>query len=179
MKTSVFLPTLTLVMAISASWVAGCSDDSKSTDNEVPTTAPKIVRTTPIEGSADATLKPIMGIKFDMPMDTASFMQNFHFTAHQSLPEWMDSLQHHGSMMGGGMMNMGHMMNWLDSIDFEGEFDWNEMLDSCTFVADSTLMPNTDCMMYLYGDVRGRNGMMMDMSSYQYGGQMVHFRTRP
>ncbi len=77
------------------------------------------------------------------------------------------------------MMNMGHMMNWLDSIDFEGEFDWNEMLDSCTFVADSTLMPNTDCMMYIYGDVRGLNGMMMNMNNNQYGGKMVHFRTQP
>lgn len=179
MKTRVFLPALAALLAISVSWIVGCTEDSKSTDNQLPITAPKIVSTTPIDGSADATLKPIIGIKFDMPIDTASFMQNFHFTAHQSLPEWMDSLQHHGSMMGGGMMNMGHMMNWLDSIDFHGEIDWNQELDSCTFYADSTLMPNTSCMLYVYGDVRGRNNMMMNMNGYQYGGYMVHFRTMP
>ncbi len=170
---------LGLVLVVSLSWIAGCSDDNKTTGNSLPTTAPKIVRVTPAEGSNDVALKPILDIKFDMPMDSASFRHNFHFTASPGLPSWMDSLQHHRGMMGGGMMNMGHMMNWLDSIDFHGSFEWNQMLDSCTFYVDSTLMPNTNCMLYVYGDVRGRNGMMMDMNSYQYGGFMLHFRTRP
>lgn len=179
MKRMNSIVVISLLIAASVLAIAGCSDEAEPAGSNLPTTAPLVLRISPSEGTNSAALQPVMGIKFDMPMDTTSFMHNFHFTAHQSLPDWMDSLQHHGSMMGGGMMNMGHMMNWLDSIDFEGEFDWNEMLDSCTFVADSTLMPNTDCMMYIYGDVRGLNGMMMNMNNNQYGGKMVHFRTQP
>jgi hypothetical protein len=168
-----------LLIAAVTILVTGCSEDAKPTDDNLSTTTPKIERVTPAEGNTDAALKPIIGIKFDMSMDTTSFMRNFHFTAHPDLPDWMDSLQHHSGMMAGGMMNMGHMMDWLDSIEYLGDFDWNDRLDSCTFVADSTLMPNTDCMLYIYGDVRGRNGMMMEMNSYRYGGAMTHFRTRP
>lgn len=177
-RENIFAVTGLLIATLMLS-VTGCSDDANPSDSNLPTTAPVVLRISPSEGANSVALRPVMGIKFDMPMDTSSFMHNFHFTANPNLPEWMDSLQHHRGMMGGGMMNMDHMMDWLDSIEISGDFDWNDMLDSCTFVADSTLMPNTDCMMYLYGDVRGRNGMMMDMSNFQYGGHMVHFRTRP
>ncbi len=179
MNLKITFPTLAVILTVSVACIFGCSEDSKLTDDNLPTSVPNVVRTTPNEGSTDAPLKPVIGFKFDMPMDTASFMRNFHFTGDSGLPNWMDSLQHHRGMMGGGMMNMGHMMNWLDSIDFHGEFDWNQELDSCTFYADSTLMPNTSCMLYVYGDVRGRNNMMMNMNGYQYGGYMVHFRTKP
>ncbi len=60
----------------------------------------------------------------------------------------------------------------------QSDFDGNDMLDCCTFNADSLLMPNSDCMLYIYGDARVLNGMMMEISGCQYGGEMVHFRTR-
>jgi len=96
------------------------------------------------------------------------------------MDDWMDSVEHHQSMMGGGgMMNMGHMMEWLDSIEYHGQWHWNPTLDSCWFASDSLLLPDADHMIYLYGDVQSQSGMMMRMDTMQYGGPMYHFHTQP
>jgi hypothetical protein len=82
--------------------------------------------------------------------------------------------------MGGmGMMGMNHMMHWMDSIQHAGDFHWNSGMDTCVFAPDSSMMPNTDYMMFMYGDVHGHNGEMMNMSQFQYDGHMIHFTTGP
>jgi hypothetical protein len=52
-------------------------------------------------------------------------------------------------------------------------------MDSCVFMPDSAMMPNTDYMMFLNGDVHSQGGMMMNMSQMQYDGHMIHFTTAP
>jgi len=97
---------------------------------------------------------------FDMPMDTATVMANFHMTGGGDMNMWMDSLDHHMGMGGMGMMGMDHMMDWMDNIQHDGEFRWNNGMDTCVFVPDSTMMPNTDYMMFMNGDVHSHNGGM-------------------
>ena len=92
---------------------------------------------------------------------------------------WMDSIVHHQGMGGMGMIKMGHMMQWMDSIQYHGQLHWNSTMDSCWFVADSGLMPNANQMVYMYTGVKGRNGQMMVMDTFQYGGYMDHFMTKP
>ena len=67
---------------------------------------------------------------------------------------WMDSLSHHMGMGGMGMMNMDQMMQWMDSIEFSGQWRRNASKDSCWFVADSMLLPDADHMVYMYGALR-------------------------
>lgn len=95
------------------------------------------------------------------------------------MENWMDSLSHHQGMMGGGMMNMDHMMDWMDTLQYTGQFHWNSTMDSCEFEPDSSMMSNANHMIYMYNGMRAGNGKMMDMSSLPFNGIMHHFRTRP
>ena len=143
------------------------------------TAAPRLVSILPTDGTTGVALNSGIAMTFDMPMDTASVMANFHMIGGDDMHLWMDSLDHHMGSGGMGMMGMGHMMNWMDSIQHEGEFHWNDEMDSCVFIPDSSMMPNTDYMMFMNGDVHSQNGMTMNMSQMQYDGHMIHFTTGP
>jgi hypothetical protein len=106
-------------------------------------------------------------------------MGAFHLSGGAEMALWMDSLGHHQGMGGMGMMNMDHMMRWMDSVEYTGQWYWNATKDSCWFVADSMLKPDADHMLYLYGTMRSHQGTMMNMDTMQYGGPMYHFRTQP
>jgi hypothetical protein len=112
-------------------------------------------------------------------MDTHSVMGAFHLAGGPEMALWMDSVGHHQGMGGMGMMNMDHMMQWMDSVEYSGQWHWNAVKDSCWFVSDSMLFPDADHMIYMYGTVRSHDGMIMDMDSMQFGGPMIHFHTAP
>ncbi|MCB2229886.1 Ig-like domain-containing protein [bacterium] len=141
--------------------------------------APRLISTYPTDGSVGVDPAASLTIVFDIPMDTISVVNNFHMIGGDDMHMWMDSLDHHMGMGGMGMMGMDHMMDWMDSIQYHWEYHWNDDMDTCLFIPDSALMPNTDYMMFLSGDVHGHNGEMMNMQQMQYDGHMVHFTTGP
>ncbi len=133
----------------------------------------------PADGANNVSRNPIITLSFDMPMDTHSVRSNFHFSGGAEMHEWLDSLDHHQGMGGMGMIDMGHMMDWLADFEDGGQFDWNAAMDSCQFRPDSTLMSDADYLIYLYGDVHAHDGGMMDMHHLEYDGHMIRFRTGP
>jgi hypothetical protein len=160
-------------------WFAGCSKDNSDVTGNNSAQAPEILNIVPADGASNVQRNSGISIKFNMPMDTLSVMTNFHFSGGAGMHEWMDSLEYnqiHGGM--GNMMNMEHMMHWMDSIHIGGEFRWNYTMDSCSYEPDS-LMPNTEYMIYMNGDIMSHNGTMMDMHNYNYGGSINHFTTGP
>jgi hypothetical protein len=159
--------------------LGGCSSDSNTIGNQFTGAAPSVAAVSPADGAINVSRTTTIGMRFTTPMDTNSVMGAFHLAGGPEMGLWMDSVGHHQGMMGGGMMNMGHMMQWMDSIEYHGQWHWNANRDSCWFAADSMLVPNADHMIYLYGDMRSQSGMMMKMDTMQYGGPMYHFHTQP
>ncbi len=144
-----------------------------------PAGAPTLVSVMPNDGSTGVAPTSSFTMAFDMSMDTTTVMANFHLSGGDAMHLWMDSLGHHMGMGGMGMMGMDHMMNWMDSIQHDGAFHWNGSMDTCVFVPDSTMMPSTDYMMFMNGDIHAHNGEMMNMSQLEYDGHMIHFTTGP
>ncbi len=159
----------------------GCSSNDDSLIRaENPSEAPLVTAIQPLDGSVDVPTTAWVGIRFDRPMDTASVEACFYLSGGESMHAWMDSIDHHrGGMMGRHMVDMKHMMAWMDTLCLQGEMHWNEVMDSCYFDPHGGLLPATDYMLYLYGEVRSRHGVAMDASEFEYGGPMYHFRTRP
>ena len=169
---------LLIVMGLATAgvWISGCDDDNGSMMGRNNNASPYVVRISPPDGATSVATTALIGIKFNLPMDTTSVMAGFHFSGGSPMRDWMDTLELHGSI---GMMNMNHMMNWMDSIEQHGRFHWNAARDSCEFIPDSLLAPNTEHMVFMYGAVRSHSGMMMDMNQFQYDGYMNHFQTGP
>lgn len=142
-------------------------------------TGPRLLSFTPADQAADVDRNPMITLTFDMPMDTHSVMSNFHLSGGAEMLEWMDSLEHHQGTGGMGMVDMGQMMGWMDEFEQGGVYHWNDNMDSCQFVPDDTLMPMTDYMIFLNGDVHCADGHLMDMHHLDYDGHMTQFRTGP
>ena len=161
-------------LAVTAIWLAGCDEVNHGPMDENNNVSPQIVSVNPQDGATGVSTTASISITFDAPMDTASVMAGFHFSGGPQMHDWMDTLEHHSGM---GMMDMDHMMNWMDSIEHHGQFHWNENMDSCEFVPDSPMAPDTEHMIFTYGNIKGHNGMMMDMHHLNYDGYMHHFQT--
>ena len=71
---------------------------------------------------------------------------------------------------------MERMMDWMDNLQHDGRFHWSETLDSCAFVPDGSLMPDTEHMLFMPGPIRGHQGMLMDMHNFENEAYMHHFR---
>jgi len=174
----------TLLVAICAAVMVplasiGCGDDNTPMGGQTNGTAPVITAITPVDEAINVSRSATVGISFIVPMDVNSVMDAFHLSGGSEMHSWMDSLSHHRRGGGMGMMSMGHMMEWMDSIEYDGHWHWNERRDSCWFDPDSTLSPDADHMIYLYGSVRSHDGTAMMMDRMMYGGPMFHFRTAP
>ncbi len=175
-KSKATLTFLILSISIITLLFVGCSDNNNEilTDN----TSSYIVSVFPTAGSTAISTNTSMSIKFSQPMDTSSFMNNFHFSGGAEMHEWMDSSNFYGGM---GQMNMGmndHMMIWMDSIQMPGTFNWNNNYDSCEFIPDSIMMTNTDYMMFMYeGGMMNQSGGMMQMNHGDDGYHMYQFMT--
>lgn len=175
------------VPAIAATMVAlgvaflagGCSDDKNATGSHNNVTIPSLAFVTPADGTTNVARTATISMCFTAPMDTNSVMGAFHLSGGREMALWMDSVGHHQGMGGMGMMNMDHMMRWMDSVEYSGAWHWNAAKDSCWFVSDSMLLPDADHMIYMYGAMRSLSGLMMDMDTMAYGGTMVHFHTTP
>jgi hypothetical protein len=158
--------------------VVGCSIGDKNTSPATnPEARPLIVSMDPAAGATGVPTSTSVGIKFDMPMDSASVASCFFLSGGEPMHAWMDSLGHHHGMMGGHMVNMGHMMAWMDTLCLAGDLHWNADHDSCYFAPRAPLRPLTDHMAYLNGAVRSSHGEEMDMAQFDDGGPMLHFRT--
>jgi hypothetical protein len=125
-----------------------------------------------------------VSLVFSGPMDTSSVRMGFHLAGGQPMMMWMDSLGQFGGMghMGGGMGGMDpddihHMIDWMDSIQVAGTFEWGQNLDSCRFIPDSTFGHGTSYLMFLYGDIMGGNHMRMNMGSLADDSLMYRFST--
>lgn len=141
--------------------------------------APELLSTMPMNGAMNVGTSTQIMMAFNEPMDTLSVMDGFYFCGGDEMHEWLDSLEHHRGMGGMGMVDMGHMMEWLGDIEMPGDFDWNVDMDTCWFYPDSTLMPNEDYMIYMNGDLEDMHGGMMNMHGLDYGGYMIRFTTGP
>ena len=165
MKTLATILATLSVFAV-AVWLYGCSS-SKSNPTSTGTTVsetPKIIVADPADGSTGVTPSASIGMQFNEAMDTASVRLGFHLAGGPQMHMWLDSLENPQGMHG-MMMNMGHMMDWMDTIQMTGSFHWDEDLDSCWFVPDSNLHPNTDYIYFMYGHMAGQNGMMWNVDS--------------
>jgi hypothetical protein len=174
------------LLLAAAVFAVGCSDNSVSTQGGSGNVsqAPVVTASYPADGQTNVATASTISLQFDMPMDSLSVDHQFYFAGGSAMHDWIDSLDYYMGMGGmggmhGHMMDMGHMMNWLDTIEISGSFHWNNAGDSCWFVPDSSLMADQDYMMFLYGDVESHTGMPMNMSGYPYGGYMVRFHTAP
>jgi hypothetical protein len=157
--------------------LTGCSDDERPTsqsDSQV-----QIIAVTPADGQQNVSRDIAISLVFDMPMDTMSVMSGFHLSGGEQMHEWMDSLEHHHSMGNMGVTGMGHMIDWLEEFECDGLFHWDEGMDSCEFIPDSMLLSESEYMIFLFGDVRSDDGVVMDMHHLEYDGYMVHFKTKP
>ena len=169
-----------IALAIAMIGLLNCDDDHHDPmDGNNNTQSPQIVSVYPQDSATGVSTAASISLKFDSPMDTTSVMANFHLAGSSPMHDWMDTLDHYHGMGGMGMMDMDHMMEWMDSIHYSGHFQWNGAMDSCQFIMDPPLMPNTDHMMFMYGDIKGHNGMIIDMHDLEYDGYMYHFRTGP
>lgn len=171
-KTFTFI-TLTVIIAFLA---ISCSDNSggtNSAENDL-----EVVSIHPSPGASDVPLDATISMKFSTAMDTASFRHGFHLSGGPEMLRWMDSAGHHRGMDGHGYQDMQHMYEWMDSIAYRGQYNWNVARDSCWFVPDSTLMPNARHMIMIEGTVHDRRGRMM---GHRDAGDFIdyHFTTRP
>jgi hypothetical protein len=164
-----------LVLIAAAVIIVGCSDNSRVNGNSEDLWISSIYPTNRAENVSPATS---IYMKFIMPMDTSSVRQNIFLSGGQQMHTWQDSLEHYGGM---GRMGMGmreHMMNWMDSIEWGGQWHWNGDLDSCEFAPDSSLMPGTDYMIMVNEDALiGHNGHQMHMGHMNEDFHYYHFRT--
>jgi hypothetical protein len=155
--------------------VMSCSDDSgvNGTDQN-----PELLRIAPNDGSSSVSTESSIHFAFNIPMDTSSVRMYMYFAGGEPMHEWMDSLDNYGGM---GHMNMNrrnHMRNWIDSIEWGGDFHWNENRDSCEFVPDSALHPDTDYMIMINENgMMGHNGRGMHMGHNDDGYHYYHFQT--
>jgi len=180
MKIKAFGIIVAMVVLFAILYVGGCSNDDNSTTPTADTEL-NILRVTPADGATGVSEDAPITIKFSGPVDTISIMHSFHFSGGSQMHEWRDSLEHYG---GFGMMGMGHMdrmMDWMDSIEIAGEFRWNEVMDSCEFMPDSAMHPNTDYLCLLNeGEMRGYHGGMMGGGYHGDSGyHMYQFATAP
>ncbi len=162
-------------LALFAAFI-GCSDDETTTGDDGADGAPEIMSIYPHEGMQNVPPDTMVHMKFDSPMDTSSVRLGFHMMSGPEMHRWMDSLDHH-HLMGGHMTVMGHMMRWMDSAGYHGQFHWNNDLDSCWFDPDSMMMPSSDHVIYMYGDIQDREGHHMMMDEEEYDGRMIQFHT--
>jgi hypothetical protein len=158
---------------------AGCGDDNNPTGNKVNPASPALAAISPVDGASNVSRTTTISIRFTTPMDTSSVMGAFHLSGGSDMALWMDSIGHHQGMGGMGMMNMDHMLQWMDSIEYSGQWHWNATRDSCWFVADSMLMADADHMVYLYGTMRSHEDALMNTGTMPYGAPMYHFSTEP
>ena len=141
------------VILAAALWT-GCTGDSEPpSQSGSPGDEPLIVAIDPPDGSADVPTGASVGVRFDMPMDTASVASCFFLSGGEPMHAWMDTLC------------------------LPGVLHWNERQDSCYYSPRHSLPPLTDHMIYMRGTIRSRQGTRMDMSGYPNGGPMSHFRT--
>ncbi len=184
--------TLTLALIAAAAILmagAGCDDESSGSVDPNSSQSPRLISVFPNDGASGVHPGTDMHLTFNTPMDTASVHSAFHFTGGEIMHEWLDSLEHHidsGGMMGDGhmdghhLMNMEHMMNWMDSVEIPGHFMWNDSLDSCTISPDSSLMPGTDYMMFFYGEMHDHTGRHhLNIGDLPPDSIMFRFRTAP
>lgn len=164
------------LLATGAVWINSCSDSNQAIIGD---DVPALLSISPAENATGVDRNFGIHMRFSMAMDTTTVRRNFHLAGGTEMEQWMDSLPHHQGMGGMGMMNMEHMMDWMDSLQYGGEFHWNSAMDSCEFDPDSGMMPDANQMIYIYQGVRGNNDKVMDMSSLPYSGIMHHFRTKP
>ncbi len=158
-------------------WLSGCSDDDPASSMTGQQTV--VASTSPRGGATGVPTSSSIVMTFNTSMDTMSVMEYFHCAGGEDMWEWMDSLQHHHTGMGGHMTDMDHMMAWMRDIELPGRFEWNDEMTECVFRPDTEFLPHTDHMVYLEDRIRSHDGHMMDRIGLRYDGFMIHFRTGP
>lgn len=155
----------------------GCSDSGINNANDSPE-FPQLMSIFPADGAAGISIHDSLHLRFNMPMDSLSVRHGLHLSGGQEMHGWMDSLGHYGDMDQMHMNTQNHMMNWMDSIQWQGQFYWNTNRDSCVFVPDSSLWPETDYMiMIVEKEIMGHNGHGMHMGHNDDGYHYFHFTT--
>ena len=174
---------IALVVASATLLAVGCSSSNDKMMNNDSNTQPSILSITPANGATAVSRSASVGIKFNMPMDTTSVMSGFHFSGGSGMQMWMDSMNAMGGMNHMGTMDSDNMMQWMDTLQMQGHFQWNAAFDSCQFAPDSMMAANTEHMTFMYGQMKSQSGMMMNMGGNGMMGSETgltyHFTTAP
>ncbi len=109
----------------------------------------------PPDQAAGVVVSTSIQVVFASPMDTSSVTANFCLVGGETMYEVMDSLNH-------SMMDYQDMMAWMRSESFPGHFQWNSKSDSGLFLPDSSLMHQTQYMIYMGREMESmhKDGMM-------------------
>jgi len=166
-----------LVAVVVAVSVFACSD-KKTTATDTETTG-SIIRVYPTNGATGVSTATGVSLVFAKSMVTSTIAANFYLAGGESMHEWHDSLDQMG---GWGKMDTDsrtHMLDWVDSIHSGGSFHWNSTHDSCEFVPDPLLDPNTEYICLLNQDEMQHHigGMMGRIHHGDDGLQMFGFTT--
>ena len=109
-----------------------------------------------------------------------SVKDNFFMSGGDEMHDRMDSASHYGGMDNMGMEQMDHMMEMLNSLHVSGTFHWNAEMDSCEYVPSSSMMNNTEYMIFMdENDMINHDGSMMgmNMNHSDNGYHQYHFTT--
>jgi hypothetical protein len=173
MKSALIIALLFLVGAVMI--ISGCGGNAKVNGNSDDVWLSSIY---PADGAENVSTSTSLYMKFVMPMDTASVRKNIFLSGGPKMHVWIDSLDHYGGMGRMGMEMREHMLNWMDSIEWRGQWHWNGNLDSCEFIPDSTLRPGIEYMIMVNEDaVIGHNGHRMHMGHMNENFHYYYFKT--
>jgi hypothetical protein len=173
MKSALIIAFLVLFAATAA--FIGCSNQSGVEGNA---NDPWLVSIYPTDGAEHVSPVTALYMKFVMPMDTSTVHRNIFLSGGPRMHMWADSLNHYGGMRRMSMGMREHMLKWMDSIEWGGQWHWNKSLDSCEFIPDSSLLPGTEYLIMVNEDgIIGHNGHNMFMGHTNEDFSYYHFKT--
>lgn len=169
-----------LLILVILTVVAGCYKENPVSDFDtevLDTDFPTILEVSPDNGASGVIRNSNLSVRFDSPMDTASVSNNFHLSGGDKMQQWMDSMSNLPDMNGMGQQHRDSMMTWMDSIEYTGDFEWNDDLDSCVFYPDSMLEANAEHMIFLDYGIKSVDGYYIITDTLEYNAATYHFTT--
>lgn len=166
MNMKTFAPITVLALLI-----VGCSSDSSSPTNTSSPPSPSFV-VTPADGQSGVPLDASVTLTFAQPVDRAVVERALHLISQRDMADSLcpvDTTMGHG-MMGTTMMDSTMMNHLMRRHATSGRFFWDAAFMECTFRPDSMMIPRTQYMIHMGGEmmrmIRDRMGEMGSMGGH-------------
>ncbi|MDP2886401.1 MAG: hypothetical protein Q8P51_15410 [Ignavibacteria bacterium] len=178
--------TILIVTAtVSALVLTGCSKESASPS--APSFDLAQFELSPNDGATAVRLDAAIVLWFAKPVDRGLVERGFHLISEKAMADSLcpvSRTMNHGSMSG-SMPDTSKMRHLEQFHATRGRFSWNSDSTLCTFKPDSMMVPKTQYMMHLDGDVmhmmQSRLGSMNMTPGHGAGSMsgemMFHFST--